>query len=194
VADGAVAIQDRKQALRSSILAQRSVMSDVDRETAAVMLAAHCRVRWTTLTTVATYLTMTTEPPTGPLVDHFVHHGITVLVPIVDGENLDWAPYDGTRKVVAGPLGFREPIGSRLGAAAITSADLVLVPTLAVDRHGNRLGRGRGYYDRVLAEITAPIVAVVYDHEFVAEVPSEAHDRRVDGVLRPAGFVSVGRS
>ena len=191
MADGAAAIQDRKQALRSSVLAQRAAMSDTDRETAAMMLAAHCRVRWTTARTVATYLSMTTEPPTGPLVDHFVQHDIQVLVPIVHGETLDWANYDENRQVRAGPAGFREPIGSRLGAGAVTTADLVLVPALAVDSMGNRLGRGRGYYDRALTGVTAAVVAVIYDHEFVAEVPSEAHDRPVDGVLRPAGFVSL---
>jgi len=169
-------------------------MSEAERETAAMMLGAHCRIQWTTVRTVATYLSMTTEPPTRPLIDHFVHHGVDVIVPIVAGEALDWATYDDTRTIAAGPLGFREPIGARLGTAAVEKADLVLVPALAVDRHGNRLGRGKGFYDRALATVTAPVVAVVYDHEYVDAVPAEAHDRRVDAVLRPAGFVSLSRS
>ena len=143
VTDGAAVIQDRKRALRSAVLAQRAAMSETEREKAAVMLAAHCRLRWTTVTIVAAYLAMATEPPTAPLVDHFVQHGADVLVPIVDGETLDWAPYDATRPVIASPLGFREPIGPRRGSDAIATADLILVPTLAVDTRGNRLGRGR---------------------------------------------------
>ena len=191
MADDAAAIQDRKQAMRSSVMARRAMMSQAERESAAMLLAAHCRVRWSTVTTVATYLALRTEPPTDPLIDHYIHHGVTVLLPIVDGGTLDWATYDASRSVTAGPLGFREPIGPRLGTAAIASADLILVPSLAVDAKGNRLGRGQGYYDRALADATAPVVAVIYDHEFVADVPCEPHDRHVDGVLRPSGFLPI---
>lgn len=169
-------------------------MTQGDREAAAMLLAAHCRVRWSAVKTVACYLTLATEPPTDPLIDHYIHHEVRVLVPIVEGNTLDWASYDASRKVTAGPLGFREPVGPRLGAAALASADLILVPTLAVDPKGNRLGRGRGYYDRALADATAPAIAVIFDHELVPDVPCEPHDRQVDGVLRPSGYVSLPHS
>jgi 5-formyltetrahydrofolate cyclo-ligase len=64
---------------------------------------------------------------------------------------------------------------------------MVLVPALAVDRAGNRLGRGAGYYDRALTKTRAQVVAVIYDDELVDAVPHEPHDRLVDAALRPSG-------
>jgi 5-formyltetrahydrofolate cyclo-ligase len=64
---------------------------------------------------------------------------------------------------------------------------MLLVPALAVDRAGNRLGRGGGYYDRALSGIRAQVVAVIYDDELVDAVPHEPHDRLVDATLRPLG-------
>jgi 5-formyltetrahydrofolate cyclo-ligase len=62
---------------------------------------------------------------------------------------------------------------------------LVLVPALAVDHSGVRLGKGGGYYDRALSLSTGPVVAVVRDEEFVPSLPAEPHDVRVDAVLTP---------
>jgi 5-formyltetrahydrofolate cyclo-ligase len=66
---------------------------------------------------------------------------------------------------------------------------VVLVPALAVDRRGRRLGRGGGYYDRTLASLAGPAYAVVYDDEVVEEVPVEPHDVAVAGALTPSGLV-----
>ena len=90
-----------------------------------------------------------------------------------------------------GPLGLLEPPPPYLGPDALARARLVLVPALAVDRQGNRLGRGRGYYDRALAELPAAVrvLAVVFDDELLDDVPTEAHDRPVTGALLPSGAV-----
>jgi 5-formyltetrahydrofolate cyclo-ligase len=76
-----------------------------------------------------------------------------------------------------------EPSGPRLGPAAVADAHLVVVPALAVDRTGTRLGRGGGSYDRALARVRAPSVALLYAGELVDALPAEPHDRRVSGVL-----------
>jgi 5-formyltetrahydrofolate cyclo-ligase len=72
----------------------------------------------------------------------------------------------------------------------LAQAAIVVVPALSVDRRGNRLGRGRGYYDRALSDLAGSVVAVVYDDELIDEVPAEPHDRRVDAVLQPRGLTS----
>lgn len=73
-----------------------------------------------------------------------------------------------------------EPIGE---ARELTEVDLLVMPALAIDRDGNRLGRGRGYFDRALQTIKAKkTVALVHDDELLARVPSEPHDARVDAV------------
>ena len=76
--------------------------------------------------------------------------------------------------------GLLEPIGPRLGPTAIGTADVVVVPALAVARDGIRLGRGGGYYDRALQHVRpdAVLVALVFDDEFVDELPTEPHDQR----------------
>ena len=94
---------------------------------------------------------MDTEPGSPELLDSLVRNGCQVLLPVVTPQGpLDWAAYTGVRSLRAGPWGLREPIGPLLGAEAIATAALVLVPALAVDWQGIRLGRGGGHYDRTL--------------------------------------------
>ena len=115
------------------------------------------------------------------------------MVPATPGP-LEWARYDGPDALGPGPIGLREPTGPRLGPAAIGRARLVLVPALAVDRRGVRLGQGAGYYDMSLALATpgVPLVVVVNDEELVDELPSEPHDRRVSAALLPgAGLTTL---
>jgi 5-formyltetrahydrofolate cyclo-ligase len=131
---------------------------------------------------------MGTEPPTRPLLDTLRTTGVRVLLPVITGERLDWATYDGEAALAEGPLGLSEPTGRRLGSEALSAADVVLVPALAVDRSGHRLGRGRGYYDRALAAVTVPVIAAVFDDDVIDDVPVEAHDRSVDGWLAPSGY------
>jgi 5-formyltetrahydrofolate cyclo-ligase len=122
------------------------------------------------------------------LLDALRAAGVRVLLPVITGERLDWATYDGEGGLAAGPLGLLEPTGQRLGSDALSAADVILVPALAVDRSGGRLGRGRGYYDRALAAVSVPVIAVVFDDDVIDDVAIEAHDRRVDGRLTPSGY------
>ena len=101
--------------------------------------------------------------------------------------DLDWAVFDGA--LAPGRFGLSEPTGARLGVEAVLGADLLLVPALAVDHRGRRLGRGGGSYDRVLARVAGavPALAVVDDAEVVPAVPVEPHDRPVQGYVTPSG-------
>jgi 5-formyltetrahydrofolate cyclo-ligase len=85
-----------------------------------------------------------------------------------------------------------EPAGERLGPESVTGADVVLLPGVAVDARGMRLGRGGGSYDRVLARLERAgahpaRVVLLYDTEVVARVPVEEHDRPVHAVVTPSG-------
>ena len=124
--------------------------------------------------------------PGGPtLVSELVDAGHEVLLPVVPPERgpLEWARFDGT--FARGPLGLREPAGERLGVEAIGTAALVLVPGLAVDRRGIRLGRGAGYYDRSLPFARGPLVMLLHDDELVERLPAEPHDHPVTAALLP---------
>ena len=146
---------------------------------------------------VCAYLPIGSEPGSPELVAALHAAGHEVLLPVVPPGRgpLDWAAYTGPRSLAAGPLGLREPTGPRLGPEAIGRARLVLVPGLAADHDGVRLGRGAGHYDRTLplAAPDVPIVIVLNDEELVEGLPAEPHDRPVTAALLPgAGLVTLG--
>ena len=140
--------------------------------------------------TVACYYSVGGEPDTRGLVHSLWKRGTYVLLPIfLPDHTLDWASFDGPDSLAPSGHGLVEPTGHRYGPEVLGRVDAVICPALAVDRHGVRMGRGAGCYDRALAHKgpRTPAIAVVHDEEFVAELPSEPHDRPVDGVVTPGG-------
>jgi 5-formyltetrahydrofolate cyclo-ligase len=139
--------------------------------------------------TLAAYVPDAEEPGHGRLPAAFTQLGARVLLPVVpaEGAELGWAVDTG--RLAPGRFGLLEPVGHRLGATAVGTADVVVVPALAVSRDGVRLGRGRGYYDRALRHVRpgAVLVAVVFDDELLDELPAELHDVRVTAVVTPSG-------
>ena len=108
--------------------------------------------------------------------------GAELLLPVLrDDLDLDWASYAGPGTLVAAGRGMREPDGPRRGRTAIVGATLVVVPALAVDRRGLRLGRGGGSYDRALARVPAATLTVALLHD------GELLDRPARRAPRPAG-------
>lgn len=178
---------------RERLLQARRRLSESDRATAAQAIAAHvlalpevARAR-----TVACYLSLPTEPGTRPLIDGLVERGIEVLIPAVDGDALDWVVFDPDVAIAPGPLGVPEPVGERLGPQTIERADFVIVPGLAVDGDGMRLGRGRGFYDRLIRQGIGPTCVLLFADEVLASVPSEPHDERVNMVVTPLGVARL---
>jgi 5-formyltetrahydrofolate cyclo-ligase len=143
--------------------------------------------------TVAAYYSVGAEPDTRGLVFALWKRGTYVLLPVLqpDGD-LDWASYEGPDSLRPGPRGLLEPGEPPRGTDAVARADVVLVPALAVDGRGNRLGRGGGSYDRVLARVgpLIPVIALLYDDELVDRVPAAPHDVPVRAVARPAHGVT----
>ncbi|WP_369395147.1 5-formyltetrahydrofolate cyclo-ligase [Streptomyces sp. CG1] len=147
--------------------------------------------------TVAAYVSVGSEPGTPALLDALRARGVQVLLPALLPDNdLDWGEYAGPGSLArvqhGGKMALFEPSGTRLGPDAVTAADVVLLPGLAVDARGMRLGRGGGSYDRVLARLDRAgarprLVVLLYDTEVVAHVPAEAHDKPVHAVVTPSG-------
>ena len=141
---------------------------------------------------VAAYVSIGTEPGTSWLLDGLVAAGKRVVLPVLlpDGD-LDWAVYAGPHSLAPASLGLLEPSGQRLGVDAIATADVVLVPGVAVSADGMRLGRGGGSYDRALGRVPVGTFTCVllHDGETGLDVPAEDHDRRVAAAATPSGIV-----
>ena len=141
--------------------------------------------------TIAAYISIGTEPGTGPLIDAWFEADRRTILPVLRSDNdLDWAVYRGPTSLAPAHRGLLEPVGEPLGLDAIATADVVLTPGLAVDRTGMRLGRGGGSYDRALGRVPVgtPVLTLLYDGELVDQVPHGEHDRRVSGVVTPSGI------
>ena len=185
-----VALRTRKVALRRQLSARRAQIRDPERAAAGRSLRdAVLSLPETQMAgTVAAYMSVGTEPDTRGLVYALWKRGTYVLLPVLLPDyDLDWASYEGPDSLAAGPHGLLQPTEAPRGASAVTSADLVIVPALAVDHDGRRLGRGGGSYDRALARVgpAVPTVALIYDHELLAEVPAGRLDQRVRMAARP---------
>ncbi|WP_392671237.1 5-formyltetrahydrofolate cyclo-ligase [Streptomyces sp. LN785] len=184
-----------KKSLRRQLLAQRALLTskDVERAGAVLSRGAVNLAELAGARTVAAYVSVGSEPGTRALLDELRARGVRVLLPVLlADDDLDWAPYEGAGRLIPAARGLLEPDGPRLGPDAVLDADAVLLPGLAVDGRGMRLGRGGGSYDRVLARLAAAgahpaLIVLLYDNEVVAQVPVEPHDHPVDAVVTPAG-------
>ena len=149
--------------------------------------------------TVAAYAPIETEPGFPDLPDVLLDLGVRVLLPVARTSDegtplpLRWAEYRRA-ELVAAPFGLLEPRGPWLAPATLAAVRTVFVPALAVDRHGVRLGRGAGFYDRSLSfrDPGARLIAVVRDDELVDGLPAEPHDVPMTHALTPRrGLVTL---
>ncbi|MFE2582106.1 5-formyltetrahydrofolate cyclo-ligase [Streptomyces sp. NPDC059378] len=193
-----------KQTLRRELLQVRNRFTADDVEAAAGALAERALElpELARAGTVAAYVSVGSEPRTLALLDALRARGVRVLLPVLLPDNdLDWGEYAGAESLAhvrhGGKMALLEPAGERLGPDAVTAADAVLLPGLAVDARGMRLGRGGGSYDRVLARLERAdahpaLVVLLYDPEVVGHVPEEAHDRPVHAVVTPSAVRRFG--
>ena len=156
------------------------------------MLSEHLEPMVTSGSTVCAYVPVGTEPGSIDILDMLLRRATRVLLPVARTTADDtpmplrWGEYR-PGGLTRGPWGLLEPPEPWLAESALADAGLVLVPALAVDRRGVRLGRGRGFYDRSLPRwgAHARLIAVVRDDELVDELPAEPHDVRVTHALTP---------
>ncbi|MGN6795371.1 MAG: 5-formyltetrahydrofolate cyclo-ligase [Streptosporangiaceae bacterium] len=183
-------LAERKATLRKELLAARAKQSVAERRAAGRALRDSVLGLPETgmAGAIAAYISVGTEPETTGLVFALWKRGSYVLLPVLrDDFDLDWASYEGPDSLQPGPFGLLQPTEPLRGTGAISSADLVIVPALAADRAGNRLGRGGGCYDRALARVgpSVPTVALLYDGELLDDVPAGPHDQRIRVVAQP---------
>jgi 5-formyltetrahydrofolate cyclo-ligase len=179
-----------KGSLRRRLVAARAAMSGSSRNEAGRLIRDHVleMPEVAAAGTIAAYYSVGTEPDTRSLVFALWKRGSYVVLPVLlpDGD-LDWASFEGPDSLAPGPRGLLQPAEPVRGTGTVARADVVLVPALAVDRSGQRLGRGGGSYDRALDRVgpQVPTIALLYDSELLPSVPADEHDRPVRAVARP---------
>ena len=136
---------------------------------------------------VTCYASYGTEPDTSVLRARLAAAGFEVLLPRVVGDEMEWV-LDGP-EIEVSAMGIEEPRGP---AVDLTPVRAMLMPALAVTPSGDRLGKGGGYYDRVLASLgdtSVVLAAIVGDDDVVSSLPTQAHDQRVDAIITPTRVV-----
>jgi 5-formyltetrahydrofolate cyclo-ligase len=179
-------VSEAKQALRVKVLANRSkeLASETEVHFAESLLNL---VAQQDLKRIACYLSFGSEPVTDSFIKSAKANGIEIACPRVtqDGQMVMAALEE---EAMPSKLGFREPNGEIVQAKDL---DLIIVPALAIDYQGQRLGRGAGYFDRYLQNYSGPKVALVYDAEFLPEVPSLSHDAPVTRVITQTRTINI---
>ena len=192
-------IEQAKRALRADLRERRQSVSahGLEAAEAGVKEQLDALVDRLGARSISCFLSTPTEPGTHAFVLGAVERGIRVLLPITrDDGLLDWTEATPDAQIAEGLFGLPEPVGDVLGPIAVDDVDLLVIPAAAVDQHGMRLGWGRGYFDKTIGsmEKCPPVYAVIFDSEFVDDVPRDVHDQPVSGVVTPTRTVAIDRS
>lgn len=185
----------KKQALRAEIRERRRTIPSHERDADTAAITEHLKhlVAARGVKRLSCYLATSTEPETRPFLSWAYDNGIEVLLPVTRNDGLlDWAVANNTEDENVGLHGLPEPTGELLGPIAINIVDLIVVPASAVDQRGVRMGWGRGYFDKTLGSMgkRPPVYAIVFDSEYVDELPCEVHDQPVTGVVTPSALIT----
>jgi 5-formyltetrahydrofolate cyclo-ligase len=178
-----------KAALRQGFLTERANRSPEERAAAAAAVSDALLRGLAPYRTIAGFVPEPSEPGAGRLPEDYDELSARVLLPVIpsSGRELMWAVANGVMET--GRYGLLEPAGHRFPPSELGEAEVIVMPAVAISRQGVRLGRGGGYYDTSLVHAGPDVhlVALVFDNEFVDDLPDEPHDRRVTAVVTPSG-------
>lgn len=175
-----------KKELRSLIRSRKSKCSETELQCMSVGV---CRKVsddpvWRTANTVLLYSPLKDEVDVRPLIAEAVAAHKRVLLPVVDGDNLTLRIYEGEKSMAKGAFGIMEPTGSLFHVNRYNEIGLAIIPGMAFDSKGHRLGRGKGYYDRLLPHLPQTfLMGVCFHFQLLDDVPSEPHDVLMHSVV-----------
>lgn len=139
-------------------------------------------------TCIALYYAMNDEVQTSGLIDRWYKKKNLVL-PVVSGENIHFYAYTGKENMIKGAFGIPEPIAS--APTSPEDIDLFIIPGIAFDRKGNRLGRGKGFYDRFLAGTNKPVIGLCYEFQLLDHIPTEPHDQKMNWIITENTLIQI---
>jgi 5-formyltetrahydrofolate cyclo-ligase len=184
-------IREKKAAVRREVGGRLKAMSEAARRESSVRACALllAQPEWQAAASVLLYAPMAGELDVWPVVEAALAAGKVVGLPrfvAAAGRYEVREVRDLTRDIVAGHYGIREP-GAH--CEVLNRLDFILVPGVGFDRRGCRLGRGKGYYDQLLATVSGATCGVAFEEQMVPEVPVEPHDRHLDCILTPSRWL-----
>lgn len=179
-----------KAHLRRGILIHRDALPPASVEKIGESLAKRLFAAplWTNAKLPALYVSTGGEASTRAILAACFAEGRAVALPRVDGGEIRLHLVKSFAELVPGKFGIEEPRAD-LPEVADTEPDLFLVPGVAFDLRGHRIGYGKGFYDRLLARTRAPVVALAYRFQLVHRIPDESHDRPVHHLLTPDAWL-----
>ena len=180
-------IPDLKNELRSQIRDRLEKISPAVRAVESIDLCERLKAQMPSAHTILFFAPLPDELDVWPVLELSLALGMNCALPFFDAEKKTYGArqlQNLAAEIVAGKFGVREPAAS-CPEIPLDQFDLVLVPGLAFDLGGNRLGRGRGFYDRLLEKVSGIKCGVGYDFQLLEKIPAEAHDARVDFILTP---------
>lgn len=188
--------KELKAALRAEVRARLAALSHEDRRRAAGELCERLRISpgWRVADSILFFAPLPDEPDVWPLLAVALGDGKTIGLPRYDAAAARYEARhvrDLARDLEIGKFQIREPARA-CPKLELSSFNLVLVPGVAFDWRGRRLGRGRGFYDRLLAEMRALKCGVAFEEQIVAGLPSEVHDMRMDALVTPGQWREFG--
>ena len=190
-----MSIQDPKADLRSKIRAALEKISPAVRAVESIELNERLQSQMPSANTILFFAPLPDELDVWPVLERSLALGTNCALPFFDAEKRTYGAKQIqtlATDIVTGKFGVREP-AAKCVDVPLDQFDLVLVPGLAFDLQGNRLGRGRGFYDRLLEKISGIKCGVSYDLQLLETIPTEPHDVKVDFVFTPARCVKTKR-
>jgi 5-formyltetrahydrofolate cyclo-ligase len=179
-----------KKELRDIVRANKSKVSELEkqREARLVFSTIESLRAYKYSNNILLYYSLPDELPTHEAIERW-SKSKKIYLPRVNGDDLEILPYDGNLN--DGSYNIKEPAGNDVADA--NDIDLIIVPAIAVDKHCDRLGRGKGFYDRLLQKMRAYKIGVALDCQFFDEIPIEENDVRLDGIIT-ASHISFRKS
>lgn len=175
-----------KAMLRKAILARRSVLSPAEKSVAddAIQDAFLATAEYVSASSVALYCAVNNEVSTDRIMDNALLTGKALLLPAVEGDAMLFRRIISRHDLVAGRFGISQPSA---GCAVVDPEGicLIVVPGVSFDLAGQRIGYGKGYYDRVLHRLEGKgrLVALCYEFQLVASLAGEPHDVNMDRII-----------
>lgn len=186
-------IRSRRASIRKEILAIRSEIPKNIRTAYSRLIEDHFFAQYSSpIVSLHSYISYKSEVDTSGIIKRLLKKGTAISVPYLNSEASDTFEcviFESFDTLVEGPYGIKQPKSPR--RSDISSLEYVLVPLAAFDGFGNRLGYGKGYYDRFLAQLpdTTTKIGLAYSSQEVDEIPSEIHDVPLDLIITEQGTI-----